>query len=364
MPRIFDTLDSDHIVKLYASGESLKNVADIIGVTPMTIRKVLVANGVPIRNKTEQAYASVCAQFDVPHIISKYVDGASTNSICIEFGIAESTLNMIFKFNGVKKRSRGEQGRINGKAQRESRLDVALVESLYADGIGVRGIADKLGVAPNVIKRMLEDIGHKTRNRSEQQSARMKRATKEERIKLTQKANASARGKSATKESRIRIAQTCQFKGDRRNSRLEKMFLQLMAERGVNLSQQIAIDSYNCDFAIDTIAVEIWGGGWHFTGEHAARFPERTRKILDSGFQLVILPFLGRFQLVPEIADYLVTFLDELRRNPPPTSQYWVIWGAGEAIVSGGSESINDALIVPFENRRNPSNGRYESVLR
>lgn len=364
MPRIFDTLDGDHIVKLYSGGNTLKSVADAVGVNPGTIRKVLVSHGIPIRNKTEQAYMSACAQYNVPDIVQGYIDGRSANSICNELGMSENTFDIILKFNSVKKRSKGEQSRVDGKTRREARLDVSAVESLYADGIGVRGIADKFGVAPSVIKRMLEDRGHTIRNRSEQQFARMQRTPEHKRKQLVQKAHEAVRGKPATRESRIKIAQTCQAKGERRNSRLESTFLEMMKERGVNFSQQIAIGSYNCDFAIGSIAVEIWGGGWHFTGEHAARFPERTSKILDSGFDLVILPFVGRFKLVPEVADHLVAFLDELSRNPPPTRQYWVIWGAGEAIVSGSSESIDKALVVPFENRRNPSNGRYESILR
>jgi very-short-patch-repair endonuclease len=211
---------------------------------------------------------------------------------------------------------------------------------------------------------MIEDLGYTPRNRTEQQLARMKRMTKEERLLLTQKAHEATRGVPASKESRAKIARAHQAKGCRRNSELESAFLEMMTERGIKLAQQTAIETYNCDFTIDSIAVEIWGGNWHFTGEHAARFFERTNKIFDSGFDLIILPFFGKYQLTTEVADYIVSFLDELRRDPPATRQYWVIWGAGKAVVSGGRESINNALISPFVNRRNPSNGRYESVLR
>lgn len=362
--KIFDSLDSDYIIKLYAQGETLDSIAAKLSVNPMTIKKVLLSHGVHIRNKTEQVYFSVCLKNDVTAIVQAYRNGESLSKIRSRFGLSERTMFIILERNGIQPRGRSEQSRINGRKRRESRIDAKTVESLYLQGIGIAGIADRFNVAPNVIKRMIEDMGHIPRNRSEQQFARMQRTTKEERILLTENAHKAVRGRPASKESRIKIAETHQSKGYRRNSSLESVFLEMMTERGIDLTQQTAIETYNCDFTIDSIAVEIWGGNWHFTGEHAARFPERTNKIFDSGFDLIILPIYGRYKLTTEIADYLVSFIDELRRNPSSTRKYWVIWGAGEAVVSGGRESINNALVCPFVNRRNPSNGRYESILR
>jgi very-short-patch-repair endonuclease len=288
----------------------------------------------------------------------------SRNEIESTFGIGESAINIIFKFRGISKRTSGEQGRINGLKRRESRLNGDEVERLYSEGIGVGGIGDRMGVAPNVIRRLLEDRGVHLRNRSEQQFARMGRTSFEERQCLARKANETVRGRPTSKESRIKAAKTYQEKRDRRSSDLEKLFEEMMSDRGINLIPQTAIGRYNCDFTINSVAVEIWGGGWHFTGEHAARFSERTNEIFDCGFDLLILPFTKPDTLTSDVADHIATFLKELSSNPPIERQYWVIWGAGQALVTGGRDAIDKALVSPFKSRRNLTNGRYETVLR
>ena len=48
----------------------------------------------------------------------------------------------------------------------------------------------------------------------------------------------------------------------------------------------------------------------------------------------------------PSIADYVVRLIKRLRRNPPASRQYWVIWGATEIITSG---SADDKQLAVFQ---------------
>ena len=194
MARIFDTLDADNIISLYSKGNSLSKIGEMIGVNPMTVRKVLTLHGVHIRSKSEQTYAELCNRVDVEGILSSYANGVSTNKIRAMFGIGETQINLIFKFNNIRKRSKGEQGRINGIISRENRLNGDEIERLYRDGIGIVGIANKMNVAASVIANLLKHRGVHIRNRSEQQFARMARTTTDERKRLVKKANEAVRG--------------------------------------------------------------------------------------------------------------------------------------------------------------------------
>jgi hypothetical protein len=61
----------------------------------------------------------------------------------------------------------------------------------------------------------------------------------------------------------------------------------------------------------------------------------------------MVWDYEGVSDLGPGAAEYIVTFLDEVRRNPPATCQYRVITGQGQVLAACGSESGEFPLIPP-----------------
>lgn len=93
------------------------------------------------------------------------------------------------------------------------------------------------------------------------------------------------------------------------------------------------------------VAVEVLGGGWHGV---KARHAERTPYILDAGWHLVMIwDHEGSSALSAGAADYLVSFAEEVRRNPPATCQYRVISGNGQLLAACGREDNEFPLVPP-----------------
>ncbi len=242
--------------------------------------------------------------------------------------------------------------------------DIGLIVSLFDQGIGVRGIADRFGISPSPVKRIILESGRSLRNRSEQQFARMNRATAAERKALASAAHAAKRGRPNSEAAQIKMAAArCRKVGP-----LEAEVKQCLEQAGIDCEEQFPISKYNCDLLCTLgnrrVAVEVWGGGWHFYGEHRRRFPERTEYILSSGYSIVFLVICNGFRWNDIARKNLVANLYEIGRLPAVRRQYRMIWGDSEHVTIGGLDDIELALIKPTVNRRDPATGRYLSVSR
>ena len=246
--------------------------------------------------------------------------------------------------------------------------DIGLIVSLFDQGIGVRGIADRFGISPRPIERIITESGRKLRNRSEQQFARMSRTTAIERKALASAAHDAVRGSTRSEESLIKMAATrC-----RRVGPLEAEVKQCLEQAGIDCEEQFPIGKYNCDLLckIDpwtttpNVTVEVWGGGWHFHGDHRRRFLERTEYILSSGYSIVFLVISNSFLWNDRAAENLITHIDALSRLPAGTCQYRMIWGDTEHVIVGGLDDIEAALVWPTINRRDLATGRYQRISR
>ena len=113
---------------------------------------------------------------------------------------------------------------------------------------------------------------------------------------------------------------------------MNSTFAARLSERGLDVTPQRAIGPYNLDIAVNAplIAVEIYGGKWHSTGTHRIRHFERCKYLLDLGWNVVIVWVDGlRYPLDIGADNYIVAFVEQLRRAPTVRGQYRVILGNG-----------------------------------
>jgi very-short-patch-repair endonuclease len=129
----------------------------------------------------------------------------------------------------------------------------------------------------------------------------------------------------------------------------ERELAVMLRERDIEVIPQQAVGPYNVDLGTFPIAVEVWGGAWHFSRDHTERF----HYLLDRGWAVVIVyTDKIRSPLGPGAADYIAALIEICRTAPPPAGQYWVIRGSGELSASGRLDDDDVASVVPRERLR------------
>ena len=227
-------------------------------------------------------------------------------------------------------------------------LPVDSIVELYTSGQSEKQIAKRFNVSRNVIRKRLVSQGIEIRPQSERIKLVWQGFSKERRISQVKAAHNATRGKSVSFETKCKHAKTIE-KYPSNFSESELILQKMLSERGIETIHQKAIGPYNCDLAAYPIAVEIFGGNWHFFGHHAARFNERTRYILNRGWYIYIIPISESFPLTAAVADYAASYIKSIRRQKPPICEYRMVWGAGKLTTTGSLKDDDFSIIPSFK---------------
>lgn len=233
----------------------------------------------------------------------------------------------------------------------------------YLAGESELSIANRLGVSRPVIVRRLEQAGVERRNRAAAMKQRMANSSPEQRAAWAAAAHDAVRGSVQPEEKLARAALTRQ-RNATFGSYLEEQFAMMLTERGVEFVLQHAIGRYNADFTTGPIAVEIYGGKWHFSGNHLERAERRLRKFADEGWHVLAIIASTDYPLLPESADYLVGWLEQAKADPSAPREYRVVRGAGELVSAQRLDADEITVIHPRAGARDVTTGRYYSVER
>jgi very-short-patch-repair endonuclease len=242
-------------------------------------------------------------------------------------------------------------------------LDTDNLVRLYQEGWSENRLAKHLGVSRPVIRRRLLESGVHIRSQSEAEALKWSLMTPEQRARQVEAAHKAARGRPKTIEEKLKLATTRYRLGHM--SSYEVIFANMLGRLGLAVIPQAPCGPYNIDLAVGPIAVEIFGGGFHMSGRHLARAHERAKYLFDAGWHiLAIWVDKRRYPLTIHAAEYLATWLKELRRDPPPIGQYRVIRGNGEPVALGSANDNHITFKPAFTNGRDPRTGRYIRVPR
>jgi hypothetical protein len=137
----------------------------------------------------------------------------------------------------------------------------------------------------------------------------------------------------------------------------------MLQDRGIPTIAQQAIGPYNCDLGAYPVAVEVFGGGWHWYGDHVAIVPKRFRYILDAGWHILAVKIDAAFPLTSVTADYIAAYIQQARSDPSSRREYRVIRGAGETLASGSADDDQISIVPTFTAGRNVL-GQYTRVPR
>lgn len=215
---------------------------------------------------------------------------------------------------------------------KRSDFDIDYLINLYNRGEPIQALSKRFGVSRSTLKRRFVERGVIIRGNREAQTIRMSRTTKEDRLRFSSAAHAAVRGSKRPIEEKYKTAITRERK-QLGISPVEDICKRMLEERGFTCKSQKAIGPYNIDIALTefSIAVEIFGGGWHAQGRVSARFSKRVKYLLDSDWLPVIIWVDSRwFPFGVGAVDYIVSLVDKISSDKTLRSKKHMIRGDGE----------------------------------
>ncbi|KKL03543.1 hypothetical protein LCGC14_2625110 [marine sediment metagenome] len=236
----------------------------------------------------------------------------------------------------------------------------------YLSGESINQLSKIFGISRSVAARILTENGIELRNQSEAEKVKWDRMTAGQRERQVDAAHKATKGKEKTFEVLCKAAIAREKKPS--NIGKDEIRLKRMLEtRGHIVIGQKAVGPYNIDLGVvaseTTVAVEVFGGWWHWYGKHAAIIDKRFRYLLNRGWYIIVVNSTDRHPITENTADYISDLINSISRNPPTFCKYWVIRGAGE-LIAGGSVNDDQISIKPtFTSGRN-SKGQYCAVPR
>lgn len=279
---------------------------------------------------------------EIDHALELRSAGKSFAQIARELGRSDGgVVRQAFKFRGIETAANHSYSPPNKKPPPG---DLA---QRYAAGESVLAMANRYGVARNVVTRWLDDVGLPVRTASEAMKIRMAKLSPPERSALAEAAHAAVRGSTRTDAACQRVALTkerVQYGGT--PSPGESALCKWLSEQSIEHERQRAVGRYNIDVVIPAanIAVEILGGNWHASKPiHAIRTPY----LLSQGWHVLFIWDQRRFPLGRGAYDYLVTYAKETSGNPTAMRQYRVIRGDGQLLHSGSADDDQFPVVAP-----------------
>lgn len=292
-----------------------------------------------------------CSDADFENAIHAYIAGESAQAVAARFHASEKRLTEALKARGLFRdkaaRNQIKARKNTARALRRLPLPVDEIAARYRTGESENALAVAFGVSRSAITVRLREAGVPRRDQTTANQLLAAQTPIEEHHRRIQIAQDAVRGRRVPLRERIARARTRQRKALGRSS-AEELLERWLLERGVPTIPQQAVGPYNVDLGAYPVAVEIFGGTWHFSRNHAKRF----RYLFDAGWHLVIVFVDGRRSLLTKgAADYIVAFLQEASRNPTMGRQYRVIWGEGKLCAAGGADADKLAAVVPRRGR-------------
>lgn len=286
-------------------------------------------------------------------IIKLYKNGIGGTKISKTLGIPMQTVYKILHNAGL------EVKRFNPTKN----LSVDKVLELYNHGIGVAGVAQRLGIGRTAMVGFFRRNNIPMRNQSEQQFERMKYSTPEQIAHLTEAAHKASKGRVLPLAEKERIAYG-KYKNATIKSKYEKVFIDFLKNENIAFSYQQPISCYNVDFIINGVVVELFGGNWHCSGDHKKIFPTRTRFILDKGYPILFFFASDINNFKNAITDCILPTVKEMCGNNHYNGKFKIFWYNGKFSTEGDRDSVDTALENPYTNLRNQKTGRFESILK
>lgn len=286
---------------------------------------------------------------NLENAIQAYLSGEAAQKIAPQFGVCGKRLTAVLRERGLlrtKEQRYALAGSKNG-ATRHAALQLPDIEisARYLAGESEDALAKAFNVNRFAIATSLRVTNTRRRTAQESQAVRSAKVPLRERKQVFKD---HPEPYQKTWEERCQAAQFWEDKAARglysRTSQGENLLYNLLLSKGGEVIPQQAVGPYNIDLGARPVAVEVWGGAFHFSCDHTERF----RYLADQGWHLIIVyADAKRSPITIGAADYIITFLEQARLDPTMPRKYRVIWGNGEVFTAGSLNDDDIARVVP-----------------
>jgi hypothetical protein len=203
---------------------------------------------------------------------------------------------------------------------------------LYESGESELALSKRFGIARSGIRSRLIAAGIKPRSQGEAEKLKWSRMSAEERATQVSAAHKARRGRKDSLAKRCQTAQTNE-KRQLHVTKEERKLAAMLKDRGITTVLQKAIGPYNCDLGAPPVAIERFGGNWHWYGRHFARTERRFRYIMGQGWHILVVTSGAKTRITDKTIDLMVDQYHGLAACKTPT--YLVMRGDGVIIARG-----------------------------
>lgn len=284
------------------------------------------------------------------YAISLYVSGQSIDDACRVASVGYITLRKELMQRGLFRSNQERKAIVLQKANERLKSKYADIwDSIgqeYIKGESEIGLSRKYGLTRGTVKNILNKSGIVRRTQSEAEILKWRNIPMERRMQQMAAAHAVTLGRTLEWGEKCRQAVGKQLACTNQSAG-EQVLIEMLQERNIAVIPQQAIGPYNADIGTFPVAVEVFGGNFHAYGRHAMRFPERCHYFADQGWALVVVWTYGRHRpLTIKAAEYVATFLDEVKGNPSLIGEYRMIGGCGEFFSAGRLDSDDITAVL------------------
>lgn len=264
--------------------------------------------------------AKVIKESDIDNAIDLLSKGITLAAAGIVVGINPDTLSRKIRARGIaitdiRPRPAGAQ---------RLKLSHDEVRAMYESGISENATAKHFGVARAIIRRHLVEAGAHIRGQSEAETLKWAQMSDYERANQVRAAHTSTVGISPRYESLAKAAITREESpAERHIGPGEPEFASLLAGAGIPFRYQAAIDTYNIDFLVGTVAVELTTNACRYTESNADQ-KKRAENLLKRDIKTLAVVFDCLSTLI-NLADDIIAHAKEIDRLEAFGGEYWVI---------------------------------------
>lgn len=243
-------------------------------------------------------------------------DGNTIKFAAEQVGVSYPVLCSKLKNMGVKSCKRSGNNRID--------IPVDEIKSMYESGESENAISKHLGISRAVIRKGIIRAGITPRTQSEAEKLKWSKMSNEARSNQVKYAHDACRGKPRSFSAKCALASARQkIKYDFLIGLGEIEFSELLSDRGFDFIAQKAVDTYNVDFAIGNIAVELTADMGRYRRNNIKE-NDRVKYLTKRGYSVLAIE-LDSVRTLVNCSDYIISTINEMRSLKPIDSQYRVI---------------------------------------